>query len=90
MKELSDQEKNRLEKLKQLKKLGHDPFPARVKRTHQIKQLVDEFIKFEKKSMEVALVGRIMTLRVHGGSAFAHLADGTGKFQLYFDGEMLC
>ena len=32
----------------------------------------------------VCLVGRIRTMREHGGSCFLHFEDGTGQIQAYF------
>jgi len=37
----------------------------------------------------VAVAGRIVAWRAHGKTAFAHLADSTGKIQLYFKKDQL-
>jgi lysyl-tRNA synthetase, class II len=37
----------------------------------------------------VTLAGRIVAWRAHGKTAFAHLADSTGKIQLYFKRDQL-
>jgi len=36
-----------------------------------------------KDSEKVSVAGRVMTLRAHGKSTFAHLQDGAGKIQVY-------
>jgi lysyl-tRNA synthetase class 2 len=45
----------------------------------QIKELLDGF--FEGKGVKAK--GRLVSFRPHGGSAFGHIKDGTGKIQIY-------
>jgi lysyl-tRNA synthetase class 2 len=78
----------RLNKVKQLRKLGINPYPARAERTHKNKELVDNFKKFEGK--EVIVVGRIMSWREHGALRFAHLQDFSGQIQLIIKEDSLC
>ena len=88
MTKFSNLEKIRLEKIKELKDQGIDPFPRRVKRTHTIQEALDEYVKAEKKdkepSVEAALTGRIRSLRPMGKIIFAHIEDGSGRIQLFF------
>lgn len=72
--------KQRLDKIKKLKKLGIDPYPAKSNRTHTNKELLDNFKKIENET--VSTVGRIMSWREHGKLRFAHIQDFTGKIQL--------
>ena len=73
--------KVRLKKLENLKKAGINPYPARVSRTHTNKQALDKFNQLLKK--KIFLVGRIRSLREHGGSTFCHIEDATAQIQIY-------
>jgi lysyl-tRNA synthetase, class II len=71
----------RIEKMKKLRDLGKEPYPARVKRTNSNNEITENFEKFENK--EVVVVGRIMSWRDIGKIIFANLTDESGKIQLY-------
>lgn len=68
----------RLEKLKQLKKLGINPYPTKFN--------CEEIGKIREKEIgsQVLAAGRIMAMRGHGKMTFADLVDGTGKIQIGF------
>lgn len=72
----------RVDKLKKLREIGQDPYPARVERTSPIGPLVGEFDKREGEKH--TLVGRVMAFRSHGKIAFADLRDDSGNIQLFF------
>jgi len=74
----------RLDKLNKIKKAGINPYPAKCKRTHTIKQTLDNFDKFSKAKKEIVLAGRIRTIRLHGGLTFANIEDQSGQIQLFF------
>lgn len=80
----------RRDKLDALKNSGVEPFAYSYNVTHNSKYCLDnppaEGIEHGE---EVALAGRIVAWRGHGKTAFAHLADGTGKIQLYFRKDQL-
>jgi len=76
--------KNRLSKLENIRKKGINPYPAKVKRTHTCQEAIDKFEQLVAEKKEAILVGRLRTIREHGGSTFGHLEDGTGQFQAYF------
>ncbi len=82
MSNLKKLKKVRLQKLKNLKKAGMDPYPAEAQRTHSNQQALDDFKNLTKQ--EVALVGRIRSIREHGGSTFCHLEDKSAQIQIYF------
>ncbi len=84
-----DIRKNRLKKLKRIRNLGFLPYPASVKRTHKIAEVLKSFTSFVRAKKEITLVGRIRLLRIHGGSTFVHIEDGTGKIQAYFKKDRL-
>jgi len=74
--------KERLKKLQNLKKLGIDPYPPRIKRTHAIGAVVENFETLAKQSKNVSVAGRVMGLRNQGGVIFADLKDETSQIQL--------
>lgn len=74
---------NRLNKISRLKVLKTDAYPIYLKRTHRAEQARKNFKKLAGSKKEVILVGRVMTLREHGGATFADIQDGTGIFQIY-------
>lgn len=86
---MSNLEKIRIEKLKKLQKKGLDPYPAKVWRTHPCQAVKDNFENLEKEKREVVLCGRLKTIRSHGKSAFANLADESGEIQIYFKEDLL-
>ena len=77
-KPLEELKKIRLEKLKKIRKLGIDPYPARCLR----KQTIAQALKMMAKN--VAVTGRIMAVRGHGGIQFFDLRDESAQIQLVF------
>jgi len=80
---LEEEQKIRLDKLNKIQKSGRNPFPARTKRSHEIQQVIIDFGQIQKSGLAITLAGRIRTIRLHGGSCFCHIEDGSGKFQIY-------
>jgi len=77
----TEQERVRIEKLKQLKLKGINPYPARVPYEISIKEILSEFRQFTETELSTA--GRILSIRSHGKSTFMDIDDGTGKIQIY-------
>lgn len=75
---LSNLQKIRLKKLKNIQRLGINPYPAKFAR----KNTVAEALRMMGKKVTVA--GRIRSLRPHGKITFADLEDASGKIQLLF------
>ena len=71
----------RLDKLAQLKKLGIDPYPGKVKKDKNNSEILNNFKKFKDK--KTTLTGRVMSWREHGALVFADLRDQSGTVQLY-------
>jgi len=88
MVDYSNLEKVRLEKLKQIKDLGIDPYPRRTERTHTVQEATEEFLAVENdqdhEPILATLTGRIRSVRPMGKVTFAHIEDGTGKIQFFF------
>ncbi len=82
---LDDIVKERRKKLELLKKAGIDPYPARVKRTHAIAEVLENFEKFqdfEQSKNLISLAGRLRNLRDQGKIIFADIEDESGEIQL--------
>jgi lysyl-tRNA synthetase class 2 len=72
----------RREKLRALRERGIAPFAYQFQRTHTTAQARAAFEPDEPVPVRVA--GRLVSLRGHGKTTFAHLEDPTGRIQLYF------
>ncbi len=81
--------KFRLKKLKAIEGAGFSAYPLKTKRTHKIQEALKGFGGFSRKEKEIVLAGRIRLLRVHGGSSFLHIEDGTGRIQAFFKKDRL-
>lgn len=82
-KPLEELRKIRLQKLIKIKKLGINPYSARCEREQTIAQVLKMMGK------KVAVAGRIMSIRGHGGIQFLDLQDESGKIQLVFKSEKI-
>lgn len=82
-KPLEELRKIRFQKLAKIKKLGINPYPARC----QKEQTIARALKMIGK--KVAVAGRVMSMRGHGGIQFFDLQDESGKIQLVFKKEKL-
>jgi lysyl-tRNA synthetase class 2 len=89
MAQISELRKIRLKKLEAIKKSGILAYPGETKRTHKIIEALEDFLKLARSKKEVILVGRIRSLREHGGATFLHIEDGTAKIQAYFRKDRL-
>ncbi len=75
---------NRRDNLQKLIDLGHDPFDKNntvFRYTHHAQDVSDNFAALE--GQEVAVAGRIMTMRGHGKAGFVTLKDNGALLQLY-------
>ena len=85
----SDEREQRVEKLTAVRAAGLDPYPARFSCTHSVAEALQAFAASEGKAElpAVRTAGRLMSIRVMGKAAFAHIMDGTGRIQLYLRQE---
>ncbi len=80
--DLNDQNRARLEKLETMRAEGYDPFSVeRYDRTHRCSEVLTDFDNLEGTTVRVA--GRIVSLRLMGKAAFAHIDDGSNRLQIY-------
>ena len=78
----------RREKLRKLVESGIVPFAYRFERSASAKQAVDAYTSDDDPAT-YTLAGRLVALRPHGKTTFAHLEDASGKIQLYFKSDEL-
>ncbi len=79
---LSEQEGIRRQKLAALVDAGQNPYAiVRFDRTHSSEEILECFEALEGQN--VAIAGRMMSKRVMGKAAFAHMLDGAGRIQFY-------
>jgi lysyl-tRNA synthetase class 2 len=83
----------RRDKLEALRKRGVDPFGARFEFTHLAADLTGRLAHASEAELgavpSVRVAGRIVALRHHGKTCFAHLMDASGRIQLYARADKL-
>ena len=89
MAETNDRREQRLAKLQRLVDAGVDPYPARVPEVIGAAEALSQFVKDAEDQPTVSVAGRVMSLRVMGKSSFCHIADGSGRIQLYLRRDLL-
>ncbi len=82
----------RREKLAALRKQGN-PFPNDFRRDALSGELLDRYADdvegLQKRTIRVKVAGRLMSRRVMGKAAFAHIEDAGGRIQLFLQRENL-
>ncbi|MCH7883166.1 lysine--tRNA ligase [Patescibacteria group bacterium] len=79
----------RLAKLKTLDKSGMISYPIETAISTLLSEARGKFSFLKGKRKPITLVGRIVSLRGHGGSLFCDLSDGKHKFQIYLKRDSL-
>ena len=87
MSSLSEQEEIRRNKLKELRKIGINPYPANLFRIDSDSLTIKENFEENKK---VVIAGRIMSRRIQGKASFAEIQDSKGRVQIYFNRDEIC
>jgi len=75
----------RLANMQKLEAMGYKPFGHAFKRTGRLAEMREKF----EEGKKVALAGRLMTIRAMGKAIFADIRDGTERFQLYAQKNIL-
>lgn len=70
-----------------LHQLGQQAFGGPYQRTHSTGQVQESFAELEGQT--VSLAGRILSIRSHGRTSFAPLADISGQIQLFLRADAL-
>jgi len=73
----------RRDKLQELVKRGVVPFAYRFDRSGTAREAIGAYASDDDPAVH-RLAGRLVALRPHGKTTFAHLADQSGKIQVYF------
>jgi len=79
--DINDLVLQRIEKVKQLRTKGINPYPIRYKPTHTAQAIKEQF--GEEDKLLVKASGRIKSKRVMGKASFAHIEDASGLIQVY-------
>ncbi len=78
----------RREKLAELGRQGVPAFAYSFERSHTAAE-IGGVLGDAEEGPSVKLAGRLVAWRAHGKTTFAHLADSTGRVQLYFRKDVL-
>ena len=83
----------RREKLDALVQRGVEPFAYSFDRSHlaadALQAYAESGVEGDTDGPRVRVAGRVVAWRAQGKTAFAHLADGSGRIQLYFRRDQL-
>ncbi len=85
MENYSEQEAIRRQKLAKLKELGVEPYGEKYDVTDYAADILGRFGSSGDipEGQQVALSGRLITIRAHGKASFANLQDKSGQIQIY-------
>jgi lysyl-tRNA synthetase class 2 len=78
----TDQQSVRREKLAALEERGVDPYPASWRVDDTAVELLAAF-RDDDPPLAARVGGRVVSMRSHGKTAFLHIADGSGRIQVY-------
>ena len=74
----NDQRDVRIQKLRELRERGINPYRDKYERTH----LLIEARSLQPETRDVRIAGRVMAIRMFGRLIFATLKDGSGRMQI--------
>lgn len=77
----------RIEKVRAMQAAGIDPWPATKSAVHTTQQVITEYKPEGQQQYQIA--GRLVSVRDHGKSVFAHVQDSTGKVQIYLKKDLI-
>ena len=83
----SEQEIIRREKLKTIREMGINPYPADLFPVDSTAQDIKD--KYEE-GKRVVIAGRMMSIKIQGKASFGELQDSTGRVQVYFNRDEIC
>lgn len=86
--EFNEYQRTRYQKVLELRAQGIDPYPPRVSRTHTSREAIAALERAEQEGssepVRVTVAGRLVAWREMGKITFAHIEDGEGRIQLFF------
>lgn len=77
---------DRQEKLKEIRKLGINPYPSKISLAGELMTISGAR---ELMGKTVLIAGRVWSIRGHGGVTFMDLKDSSGQMQLLFQKKLL-
>lgn len=89
MSSLEELRNDRVKKRELLRAAGMDPYAAHTSRSHKIKEVLADFQNLSEEETAVAVAGRVISIRRHGGSAFADIDDSSGRVQTFFSRDVI-
>jgi lysyl-tRNA synthetase class 2 len=84
---ISEEHQVRVQKVKEMREAGIDAWPKVRAQTAQAALVLENYK--ENDETEYQLVGRVMSIRLHGKAAFVHLQDNSGKIQVYIKEDLI-
>ncbi|MEN8119894.1 MAG: lysine--tRNA ligase [Bacteroidota bacterium] len=89
--ELSEQEIIRRNSLKELEKLGINPYPAaKYEISANSAEILENFDAEKENFKNISLAGRITSRRIMGKASFVEIQDSFGKIQAYVNRDVIC
>lgn len=77
----------RVQKVETLRSLGIEPWPQKREVTATTHTVAQEYS--EENTKKYAIAGRVISLRVHGKTAFADVLDQEGRLQIYIKQDIV-
>ncbi|MDR1010558.1 MAG: lysine--tRNA ligase [Opitutaceae bacterium] len=84
-----DQNAVRRQKLADLRAAGADPFRANCEQSHFSGDAIKSYVEGQDNAVRVSVAGRLVTIRIQGGSGFVKIIDQQGQIQLYVKRDLL-
>lgn len=84
---VSEEHQVRVQKVKEMKEAGIEAWPKVRAQTAHAKDILGNYK--EGDEAEYQLVGRVMSIRLHGKAAFIHLQDDSEKIQVYIKQDLI-
>ncbi|TRZ70086.1 MAG: lysine--tRNA ligase [Bacteroidetes bacterium] len=88
---LSEQELIRRDSLKELLRLGINPYPPDTfEVTAHAAEIKKRFAEDQSLFQDISISGRLMSRRIMGAASFVEIQDSTGRIQLYVKRDDIC
>ena len=90
MKDFSEQEIVRRNSLKELVRLGINPYPSELFDVNVSSIEIKNNFNSNNEFKNIQIAGRLMSRRIMGKASFAEIQDYSGRIQLYFNRDEIC
>ncbi len=89
--QLSEQEQIRRNMLREIIRMGIDPYPAETYPVNAAtSDVLDNFDSWAENKRQTSIAGRIISRRIMGNASFAEIQDEQGRIQIYVRRDDLC